>query len=59
MSNIAEKAKILVECEVRVINKISIEIKYEINIYLFFLNICTFEKRIRISLKKMNNTNKK
>jgi hypothetical protein len=31
MSNIAEKAKILVECEVSVINKISIEIKYEIN----------------------------
>ena len=38
MSNIAEKDKILVECEVSVINKISIEIKYEINIKTFFIN---------------------
>jgi hypothetical protein len=37
MSNIAEKAKILVECEVGVINKISIEIKYEINSKIFFI----------------------
>ena len=35
MSNIAEKAKILVECEESVINQISIEIKYEINSNFF------------------------
>ena len=37
MSTIAEKAKILVECEVSVINKISIGIKYEINSKIFFI----------------------
>jgi hypothetical protein len=36
MSNIAEKAKILVECEVSVITKLSIEIKYEINSKICF-----------------------
>ena len=39
MSKIAEKTKILVECEVSVINKISIGIKYEINSKIFFYKI--------------------
>ena len=37
MSNIAEKAKILVECEVSVINKLSNEMKYEINSKICFI----------------------
>ena len=59
MSNIAEKDKILVECEVSVINKISIEIKYEINSKICFIQYLYLWKKNKNCIKKMNNTNNK
>jgi hypothetical protein len=59
MSNIAEKAKILAECEVSVITKLSIEIKYEINSKICFKQYLYLWKKNKNFIKKINNTNNK